>query len=264
VSWAPHTIRVIRIFELLEYYISHVIDIIVTPHVVRIMSVSVIIPTYKTDPTLLEKTLRSIPRKVGDAEVEIVIATEKDDRNAFSIAEKFRVRAIAPERRLGKGHAMETAFNECEGELIVFFDADIKNVNEDMMRSLIIPLIEGAEVTRAKYEYQGNMNFDPVSELVARPLLSLFFPEIRVKQPLTGLSGYKRYVLEGCLPFEKGWGVDVGLLIDVTMKACEIVEVDIGVIEHEFKPWEEQFKVAHEVARTILRKAVAYARIYFI
>jgi len=95
-----------------------------------------------------------------------------------------------------------------------------------------------------------------VTELVAKPLLRMFYPELaRFKQPLSGEIAGRRslfYMVE----FERGWGVDVGLLIDFHKLGARMVERDIGYKDHDMKPLHALTDMAYEVAGAILRRAI--------
>ena len=77
-----------------------------------------------------------------------------------------------------------------------------------------------------------------MTELVARPLLSLLFPKLAdIVQPLGGEYAGRREALE-VLPFVEGWGVELGLLIDVVERFGRdaVAQVDLGVREHRNRP----------------------------
>ena len=80
-----------------------------------------------------------------------------------------------------------------------------------------------------------------VTELVARPLLSLLFPKLAdIVQPLAGEYAARRSALE-VLPFVEGWGVELGLLVDVVSRFGRdaVAQVDLGTREHRNRPVEE-------------------------
>jgi glucosyl-3-phosphoglycerate synthase len=96
-----------------------------------------------------------------------------------------------------------------------------------------------------------------VTELVARPLISHWFPGLRdVIQPLSGEYAGRREILE-TLPFVEGWGVELGLLIDLTQRygPDAITQVDLGVREHRNRPVEELGPQALAILLAALRRA---------
>ena len=96
-----------------------------------------------------------------------------------------------------------------------------------------------------------------VTELLARPLLSLYFPELaEVAQPLAGEYAGRRSLLEQ-LPFVVGYGVDVALLIDAvrTVGLGGIAQVDLGVRHHRNRTLDELGPQALAVGQAILDRA---------
>ncbi len=94
-----------------------------------------------------------------------------------------------------------------------------------------------------------------VTELVAKPLLSLLFPELaHFSQPLSGMIAGKKSFFEK-VTFENDYGVDVGLLIDMHHLNARISEVNIGYIENRMQSWEALGKMSKEVSSAILKRA---------
>lgn len=156
----------------------------------------------------------------------------------------------------GKGIALETAIEATNEDVLVVFDADIHNVEPRMVRKLMGPVLAGeADFAKAAYERKAGR----VTVLTARPLLKLYFPEIQVKQPLSGEFVARRAVMD-TIHLEKDWGLESGLLIDAYMGPWTFVEVDIGYKEHDMKDLDDLRVMSQQVARTILKKAVEYGR----
>ena len=99
-----------------------------------------------------------------------------------------------------------------------------------------------------------------VTELTAKPLLGFFFPELNYEQPLSGQFAGKRSALSK-IRFEKDYGVDVGIVLDADVHGIKILEVDIGDISHDMSPLADLNKMANEVVRTIIDRAVEYGRV---
>ena len=96
-----------------------------------------------------------------------------------------------------------------------------------------------------------------VTELMARPLISALFPQLaHIVQPLGGEYAGRRELLE-TLPFVQGWGVELGLLIDVAAAfgVDTIRQCDLGVREHRNRPINELAPQAMQVLLTGLRRA---------
>src|SRR6266511_3264612 len=121
----------------------------------------------------------------------------------------------------GKGDAMWKSLFVLKGDLICFIDADIRAFDAHFVRGLLGPLLveDGVRFTKAFYErpIQEGARLAPtgggrVTELTARPLVNLFFPELApLIQPLSGECAADRALLEA-VPFLTGYGVDLGLV----------------------------------------------------
>jgi glucosyl-3-phosphoglycerate synthase len=143
----------------------------------------------------------------------------------------------------GKGQAMWKAVHVTSGELIVFCDADIADFDPAFVLGLVGPLVARDDVTFVKGFYERPLDGRPgeggrVTELMARPLIATFFPHLSdVAQPLSGECAAPREVLES-VPFIGGYGVDLGLLVDVTAKFgnAGLVQADLGVRIHRNRP----------------------------
>src|SRR5438309_1047936 len=120
----------------------------------------------------------------------------------------------------GKGNAMWKSLYACTGDIICWIDADLRNFRGEYIERLCAPLLAQPDVMFVKAYFTRSFEGAPtgggrVTELVARPLLSLLFPKLAdVVQPLGGEYAARRCALE-VLPFVEGWGVELGLLVDV-------------------------------------------------
>ncbi len=124
----------------------------------------------------------------------------------------------------GKGENLWKAIYQLKGDIIVYIDADIKNIHPRFVYGLIGPLIQRPEVSYVKAFYDRPLAFSDsirpsgggrVTEILTRPLFSLFFPELTgIIQPLSGEYAVRRSVLES-IPFPVGYGVETSHLIDV-------------------------------------------------
>jgi glucosyl-3-phosphoglycerate synthase len=163
----------------------------------------------------------------------------------------------------GKGQALWKAVASSTGELVAFCDADLRDFKPHFITGLLGPLVadDGVAFVKAYYRRPGPegqpRGGGRVTELVARPLLHLLFPEIAdVIQPLAGEFAARRSVFER-LPFVDGYGVDIGLLIDAA-RSCgvdHLAQVDLGVRTHRNRPLDELGPMATIVLMTALRRA---------
>lgn len=210
--------------------------------------VTVIIPALNE-----EKTIAQVVRKAllcpKVKEVLVVDDNSVDDTAGLARREGARVITSA---RLGKGTSMWEGIRHALTDALVFLDADIPNYNDKVVEILATPILEGkADFVKSYFFRQAGR----VTELVAKPLLSIMMPDFPYfRQPLSGMIAGKKSLLEN-LQFEEGYGVDIGILIDMHQAGARIVEVDIGEIENRMQPLDQLGQMSKEVARTILKKS---------
>ena len=162
----------------------------------------------------------------------------------------------------GKGEALWKALGAAKGDLLVFCDADVRDFQAGFVTGLLGPLLSVPEVGFVKGFYERPLagvvgEGGRVTELVARPLLALLFPHLAgVVQPLAGEFAGRREVLER-VPFVQGYGVDLGLLVDVAalVGVDAMAQVDLGTRTHRNRPLAELSLQAAAVLRTALDRA---------
>ncbi|HEX9014046.1 MAG TPA: glucosyl-3-phosphoglycerate synthase, partial [Anaerolineaceae bacterium] len=126
--------------------------------------------------------------------------------------------------RTGKGEALWKSLLATHGDIILWIDTDIVNIHPRFVYGVLGPLLLNPTLQFVKGFYQRPLRTADkvqqgaggrVTELTARPLLNLFYPELSgLIQPLSGEYGGRRTALEQC-PFFSGYGVEIGLLIDI-------------------------------------------------
>jgi glucosyl-3-phosphoglycerate synthase len=167
-----------------------------------------------------------------------------------------------PDRTGGKGAAMWKAVHEAKGEVLAFLDADVRDFGPRFVTGLLGPLLTDDGVGLVKAFYDRPLEGEPgrggrVTELVARPLISLLFPHLATLiQPLAGECAGRRDVLEQ-VPFARGYGVELALLVDVAARfgMGAIAQVDIGTRIHRNRPLEELSPQALAILHTALSRA---------
>jgi glucosyl-3-phosphoglycerate synthase len=173
---------------------------------------------------------------------------------------------------LGKGDAMWRALSVLSGELVVFLDADSEGFSAHFATGLLGPLVcePGVEFVKAFYRrpFQQNGISLPegggrVNHLLARPALSLFYPELAaVRQPLAGEVAARRRLLER-VPFATGYGVEVAMLIDVWRELGleGIAQVDLDVHYNRHQPLATLSEMSETVLAAIVRRLVSEGRL---
>ena len=159
----------------------------------------------------------------------------------------------------GKGNALWASLLVSSGDIVVWIDGDITSFTTEWIIRLVMPLLIDDELglVKANYERPSHLGGGGrTTELVARPLLSMYFPEIAdLQQPLAGEFAGRRTMLEA-IPFATGWGVEIGMLIDMAAKFGpeSLGQVDLGVRLHRHHKLETLAIQAAEVAATLLMR----------
>lgn len=207
----------------------------------------------------------------------VVLDGESVDETALrACAEGARVIDVAsvmPEiaHRPGKGESLWRSLAALRGDIVVWVDADIRNFGPHFVTRLVEPLLRDQSIDfvkgfyRRPLEHEGRLSASGggrVTELLARPLLNLFFPELAgVLQPLAGEYAGRAEVLRN-VPFFTGYSVEVGLLIDLldVVGLEGIAQADLGSRVHRNRPLEDLGPMASGIARTILQRAEEHGR----
>ena len=170
--------------------------------------------------------------------------------------------------RPGKGEALWKALAATTGDLVVFLDSDLLGDVGHYVPGLLTPLLTDARVQYVKGCYTRPLDLDGVhrpagggrvTELTARPLLNALWPELAgFVQPLGGEYAGRRSVLEQ-VPFVSGYGVEVGLLVDL-LRECGLAglaQVDLGTRRHSHQGDQALGRMAGEIVSTVLSRAAS-------
>lgn len=160
----------------------------------------------------------------------------------------------------GKGEALWKSLAVTSGDIVVFVDADLVNFSSSFVTGLLGPLLSCPDVSYVKACYDRPYNGAEesfagggrVTELVARPLINLHWPQLAgVIQPLGGEYAGRRSLLER-LPFMTGYGVELGLLLDALQEVGldGLAQVDLGVREHSHQSTEALAAMAAQILQT--------------
>ncbi|MBP8115191.1 MAG: HAD-IB family phosphatase [Chitinophagaceae bacterium] len=210
--------------------------------------ITVIIPALNE-----EKTIRHVVKLANSSThvTEVIVVDDKSMDNTVEEARKEGATVITS-TKLGKGASMKDGVLVAKNELIAFLDADITTYPYNVIELLTTPLInKEADFVKSYFTRQAGR----VTELVAKPLLSILNPTFpNFQQPLSGMIAGKKSLFAKC-EFEEGYGVDIGILMDMHNLGAIISEVSIGSIENRMQALEQLGKMSREVARTIMKKS---------
>jgi len=210
--------------------------------------VSVIIPAFNEQKTIA-KVIKRIKTTAHIAEI-LVVDNNSTDKTALC-AERAGAKVVFCESK-GKGYAMEKGLQEATNDIIVFIDADINNYSSNLIQKLVDPILDGrADFVKSMFDRKGGR----VTELVAKPMLRLLFPEIpNFSQPLSGMIAGKKELFNNII-FEKDYGVDIGILLDMILLKVIIEEVHIGTINNFSQDWKNLDKMSYEVMSAIIKRS---------
>ncbi len=165
----------------------------------------------------------------------------------------------------GKGEALWNSLYILRGDLIAWIDTDIVNIHPRFVYGILGPLISNPHLMYVKGFYQRPLRIagtvetrggGRVTELVARPLLNLFYPELSgFVQPLAGEYAGRREALEQ-VPFFVGYGVEIGLLIDLwsRFKLSALGQVDLEERVHRNQSLTALSKMAFEIVQVVMQR----------
>lgn len=165
----------------------------------------------------------------------------------------------------GKGENLWKAIYQLKGDIIVYIDADIKNIHPRFVYGLVAPLIYHPRMKYVKAFYDRPLAISNelrptgggrVTEILIRPLFSLFFPELTaIIQPLSGEYAVRREVLEQ-IPFPIGYGVETSHLLDVYRKwgMAAFGQTDLDQRVHRNQATRDLGKMAFGILQTFLSR----------
>jgi glucosyl-3-phosphoglycerate synthase len=159
----------------------------------------------------------------------------------------------------GKGNVLWASLVASKGDFVVWLDGDVTSFEPNWIARLLAPLVDDDTVALVKPIFHRPTQMGGggrTTELVTRPLLSLYYPELTgLYQPLAGEYAGRRTVLE-LLPFVQGWGVEIAMLIDIAQRygPAAIAQVDLGVREHRHRGLHALSVQAAEVMATMLAR----------
>ena len=234
----------------------------------RTASVSICLPARneaRTIGPILERLAPLRERGLVDQILVVDNSTDATPELARSLgAEVHDQEDLLPEHGpvLGKGDAMWRALRVLRGEVICFLDADSERFGAHFACGLLGPLLCEPGISFVKGFYRrpfrvGELTLPDeggrVTELTARPLLNLFYPELAaVEQPLAGEIAARRELLVR-LPFVTGYGVDIALLLDAYRIAGldQLAQVDLDIRQNAHQPLRDLGPMAYAVLRAV-------------
>lgn len=235
--------------------------------------VAVIIPARDEEATVgaIVSAIRTDLMTGSTPLVDDLLVVDSDSTDATArVARESGARVVATTEVLpdiptvaGKGEAMWRGLAATDGDVIVFLDADLRSFTPDYVVALLGPILSDSSVHLVKACYDRPLISDGgrrvmgggrVTELVARPLLNLHWPELAgVAQPLAGEYAVRRELIES-LPIPCGYGVEFALLVDTaaSLGVDAVAQVDLGERRHRHQDDQRLGLMAAEIWQVAL------------
>ncbi|WP_229074127.1 glucosyl-3-phosphoglycerate synthase [Actinoplanes sp. DH11] len=232
--------------------------------------VSVVIPARNEQATIgaiVDTIRRELVEQIPLVD-EIVVVDSRSTDDTAEVARRAGARVVSQDRLTrglprmeGKGDALWVGLAASTGDVVAFVDGDLHEFSAHFVTGLLGPLLTDPTVEFVKGFYHrpliGAVNVETdgggrVTELAARPLLNLFFPELAgFVQPLAGEYAGRRSTLER-IPFVSGYGVEVGMLIDLIdlVGLDALAQVDLGERKHRHQGTEALGRMASQIMVT--------------
>jgi len=203
---------------------------------------------------------------------EIVLIDSTSSDTTREIARKLGIpvyihQELLPEYgpRRGKGEALWKSLLVTKGDIVMWIDTDIINIHPRFVYGVLGPLLTNPKLQLVKGFYQRPLKSEDrlqsaaggrVTELTARPMINLFYPELSgIIQPLAGEYGGRRKALEQ-ISFSSGYGVEIGMVIEMFEKfgLGAIGQVDLLERIHHNQTLEALSKMSFVILQTIIRQ----------
>ena len=245
----------------------------------RAASVSVCLPTREEARTVgrIVSALVELRERGAIDQVIVVDADSADGTAAIAAhcgAEVHQQAGLLPGFGpvRGKGDALWRALTVATGDVVCFLDADSEDFGSHFACGMVGPLVCDAGVRFVKAFYRRPFKLGGtvapegggrVTELTARPLLKMLYPELAAfRQPLAGEMAARRELLER-LPFVTGYGVEVALLIDAyrAVGLDALAQVDLDVRQNRHQPLSELGPMADAVLGAVADRLVREGRL---
>jgi len=225
------------------------------PPIVLTAYATVVIPALNESRRIAEVVAYAL---ADPATAEVIVVDDSSIDATANLAQQAGAKVVTSSM-LGKGASMQDGVAQAGHDFLVYLDGDLSGLRSGIITDLCRPLLlQEADFVKARFGRGGGR----VTELTAKPMLKIFFPEIaHIAQPLGGIIAARKSLLQS-FRFEDGYGVDVGLLLDAYLAGAKLAEVDIGSLEHDSQPLLDLTYMANEVSRVIFGRARAAGRLH--
>lgn len=197
------------------------------------MKVSILIPAFNEEKNIA-KTLEGLAEsknkfcKEHQIELQVLVIDDGSLDQTAALASEKGAKVIKLASNTGKGGALREGLKYADGDIIVFLDADLQETSGEVYKLLLPILKDNADVTIAKFKpVPGKKGFGLVKALAFYGVKSLTGKEISTS--LSGQRAFKQQVLNDIQGIPEGFGIEVGMLIDILKKGYKVQEVEVDM-----------------------------------
>ncbi|GAA0922010.1 glucosyl-3-phosphoglycerate synthase [Streptomyces thermoalcalitolerans] len=238
-------------------------------------TVSVVLPALNEEETVgdIVAVIRRDLMEQAPLVDELVVVDSGSTDRTFEVAAAAGARVVHRDEILprlpavpGKGEVLWRSLLVTRGDIICFVDADLRDFSSDFVTGIVGPLLTDPGIALVKAMYDRPLTVSDgsasdalfagqggrVTELMARPLLNMHWPQLAgFVQPLGGEYAARRSLLEQ-LPFPVGYGVELGMLVDALhlVGLDALAQVDVGVRKHRHQDGQALGRMAAAIYRT--------------
>jgi glucosyl-3-phosphoglycerate synthase len=243
------------------------------------LTTTLVLPTRNTAETIgpILDTVARLNDRTGLIEQVVVVDADSPDGTAEVArrhgAEVYSENELLPEygRAHGKGDAMWRGLSVARGDIVMFADTDSTDFREHFVYGTLGPLLTDPAIQFSKAAFrrpfssggsegQGSQPVvdggGRVTELMAKPLLNFFYPELTgFVQPLAGEFAAHRELLAG-IPFATGYGVEIAMMVDVLNEVglSAMAQVDLETRQNRHQPLFDLTRMSSAVLRALGRR----------
>jgi glucosyl-3-phosphoglycerate synthase len=240
------------------------------------LTVSAVLPCRNVADTvgrIVEEIHAVNERTRGEALVDQILAVDADSQDGTAEVAASSGAEVYSENELlahfggahGKGDAMWRSLSVARGDLVMYIDADTKDFQTQLVYGVLGPILHVPEVRFVKAAYRRPFKSyetveadggGRVTELSAKPLFNLFYPELTgFVQPLAGEFVADKELLCS-IPFLTGYAVETGIMIDVLRRVGlgAMAQVDLGTRQNRHQPLRDLSRMSYAVLRAVARR----------
>ncbi|NLU11282.1 MAG: glycosyltransferase family 2 protein [Tepidanaerobacter acetatoxydans] len=230
------------------------------------MKVSVLIPAFNEEKNI-EQTIKGLEYfkdtfcAENQVDLEILVIDDGSSDQTGIKASNAGAKVLSLNKNMGKGSALREGLKSIDGDILVFLDADLQASSSEVYK-LVLPILKGeADVTIAKFKPPSKKRgFGFVKALAFYGVR--FFTGKEVTSALSGQRAFKKDVLNDIGTIPEGFGIEVGMLIDILKKGYTVKEVDVDmyhdVTGRDLKGFLHRGKQFWHILKVLISKMINY------